>query len=236
MKQFLKTIFLVSILATRATAMPLALSSNSPAVVPRGSDADDAYHTITPHDNEKRGDDADDAYHTITPHEMEKRGDDADDAYHTITPHEMEKQNLQKQDARHYRHQHPHRQPSRPGCRGPRSRPRPRRPPDTKRKSRTSCVDVEPTIHFRDSYTVYGSDYHDDMVGKWGEHLRNQLKGCGATSDWHFEYDQTDAFQKHWDWKSWWNLPIGQHDCVQKAINAVGGDNVDCIIVKSNGL
>jgi hypothetical protein len=32
----------------------------------------------------KRGDDADDAYHTITPHS--KRGDDADDAYHTITP------------------------------------------------------------------------------------------------------------------------------------------------------
>jgi hypothetical protein len=50
----------------------------------RGDDADDAYHTITPHD--KRGDDADDAYHTITPHK--KRGDDADDAYHTITPHD----------------------------------------------------------------------------------------------------------------------------------------------------
>ncbi|KAK8108818.1 hypothetical protein PG984_014619 [Apiospora sp. TS-2023a] len=90
MNQFLKAIFLVSILATRATAMPLALSGTSPAVVPRGNDADDTYHTITPHDNGKRGDDADDTYHTITPHEMEKRGDDADDTYHTITPHEME--------------------------------------------------------------------------------------------------------------------------------------------------
>lgn len=106
-------------------------------------------------------------------------------------------------------------------------------PPPTARKSKTNCVDLEHDPRILDTYTVYGSDYHDDMVGKWGEHLKNQLKGCGVKSNWHFEYNQQDGFGKTWDWKSWWNLPIGQKICVQKAINAVGGDNVDCIVVRA---
>ncbi|KAL2014512.1 hypothetical protein VTN00DRAFT_2037 [Thermoascus crustaceus] len=71
---------LLALLVSQVAAVPISTYAGT---VKRGNDADDAYHTITPH--EKRGDDADDAYHTITPHD--KRGDDADDAYHTITPH-----------------------------------------------------------------------------------------------------------------------------------------------------
>ncbi|KAI1086708.1 hypothetical protein F5B19DRAFT_498102 [Rostrohypoxylon terebratum] len=83
--------------AAQGIAAPLA-RSNAGSLVARGDDADDTYHTITPH-NEKRGDDADDTYHTITPHE--RRGDDADDTYHTITPHENKKRGDDADDTYH---------------------------------------------------------------------------------------------------------------------------------------
>ncbi|KAK8108817.1 hypothetical protein PG984_014618 [Apiospora sp. TS-2023a] len=90
------------------------------------------------------------------------------------------------------------------------------------------CLFANGDPYFWQEYQIFGSHYHDDLVGKWGEHLRNQLKGCGATSNWHFEYKQSDG-KKEWEWKSWFSLPINTVGCVESKINIIGGNGVRCI-------
>ncbi|KAJ3476865.1 hypothetical protein NLG97_g8995 [Lecanicillium saksenae] len=85
----------LAFLAAKLNAAPVAIdevemsSPDAPGAHFRGDDADQAYHTITPHPKDHfRGDDADQVYHTITPHRKDHfRGDDADQVYHTIIPH-----------------------------------------------------------------------------------------------------------------------------------------------------
>ncbi|KAK8091927.1 hypothetical protein PG997_002288 [Apiospora hydei] len=76
---------------------------------------------------------------------------------------------------------------------------------------------------FFDAFIVRGKGFHADMLGKDGISLRNQLKGCGALTNWGFEYNKDG-----WEWKATFTQPLGQARCVGHAIQSVGGQNVQC--------
>ncbi|KAK8022369.1 hypothetical protein PG993_013136 [Apiospora rasikravindrae] len=83
---------------------------------------------------------------------------------------------------------------------------------------------------FFDAFIVRGHDFHDDMIGPDGIHLRNQLKGCGAITGWGFVYnpDKKKTKENWHDWTATFNQPLGQGRCVGHAIQSVGGQNVQC--------
>ena len=78
------------------------------------------------------------------------------------------------------------------------------------------------------SYGVQGGGF---SVGDWGEHLRNNLKGCGGTmSGWKFNYNKqiNQKGADWWEWSAEFILPIGQSRCAGHAVDAVGGKSVTC--------
>ncbi|KAK8123585.1 hypothetical protein PG999_003503 [Apiospora kogelbergensis] len=99
-------------------------------------------------------------------------------------------------------------------------------------------VDLEARSEFRaacswhkeglfDTYGVQGRGI--EGVGKWGEHLRNQLKGCGAYSSWKFEYNKNVDPKGDWyEWKANFVLPVFQFACVGQAVSVVAGRGVSC--------
>ncbi|KAK8076610.1 hypothetical protein PG994_003882 [Apiospora phragmitis] len=105
--------------------------------------------------------------------------------------------------------------PGRPGGRGPRPAAQDRQPdPDAVQRARRVPVRQ---LHGQ------GENFHPEIVGSWGEHLRNQLHGCGGTlTGWTFDY-HTRTGDDWWDWVAEFNLPYAQRKCAGHAIQAVGG-------------
>ena len=53
--------------------------------------------------------------------------------------------------------------------------------------------------------------------------MQEEIKGCGAVTDWSFSYLTNEEFQ----WKASGNLPIGTKACVGRAVISAGGSSKD---------
>ena len=57
-----------------------------------------------------------------------------------------------------------------------------------------------------------------------GSGLEMQVKGCGALTQWHFEYTPHDP---RFAWFAHGQLPIGTKACVGRAVVSAGGEGPD---------
>lgn len=74
-----------------------------------------------------------------------------------------------------------------------------------------------------DGFEVRGKDWPDSKLGANGEGLKAQLKGCGALTDWGFEWTPKDV---KYQWYAHGRLPIGTKSCVGRAVESAGGSSV----------
>ena len=71
-----------------------------------------------------------------------------------------------------------------------------------------------------DEFEVRGKNFLDAKLGANGEGLKDEIKGCGALTDWHFEWTPHD-FKYQWYAKG--HLPIGTKSCMGNAVQSAGG-------------
>ena len=70
------------------------------------------------------------------------------------------------------------------------------------------------------SFDVYGGGFASGDFGQ--SSVLTQLRGCGALTNWGFEYYQTAAADGT-EWHAWGRLPIGTRACVGRAVESAGG-------------
>jgi hypothetical protein len=71
-----------------------------------------------------------------------------------------------------------------------------------------------------DTFEVRGKNWVGNSLGANGEGLEAQIKGCGALTDWSFQWRETDPT---YQWYASGNLPIGVKNCVGRAVTTAGG-------------
>ncbi|KAL8779859.1 MAG: hypothetical protein Q9203_001407 [Teloschistes exilis] len=71
-----------------------------------------------------------------------------------------------------------------------------------------------------DKFEVRGKNFPDAKLGANGEGLKSQIKGCGALTDWHFEWTPNDV---KYQWYAHGNLPVGAKSCMGRAVVSAGG-------------
>ncbi|KAL8648496.1 MAG: hypothetical protein Q9210_004953 [Variospora velana] len=74
-----------------------------------------------------------------------------------------------------------------------------------------------------DKFELRGKNLPDSKLGKGGEGLHNEVKGCGAITKWHFEWTPDDSA---YEWYARGQLPIGTKACVGRALVSAGGSVV----------
>lgn len=65
-----------------------------------------------------------------------------------------------------------------------------------------------------------GKNFPDAKLGANGEGLKEEIAGCGAITDWGFEWTPDDV---KYQWYASGNLPIGTKSCMGKAVQSAGG-------------
>lgn len=73
-----------------------------------------------------------------------------------------------------------------------------------------------------DGFEIRGKDWPDAMLGKDGEGLKSQLKGCGALTKWGFNYTPNDV---KYQWYAHGQLPVGTVSCIGSAVKSAGGSS-----------
>ena len=73
-----------------------------------------------------------------------------------------------------------------------------------------------------DGVEVRGKNWPDAKLGANGEGLKQQLQGCGALTDWGFEWTPNDV---KYQWYAHGHLPIGTKNCVGNAVESAGGSS-----------
>ena len=79
-----------------------------------------------------------------------------------------------------------------------------------------------------DQFTVEGKAFPADKLDKNGVHgdgLKQQIRGCGALTDWNFQTLTDDP--NGMEWKATGHLPIGTIACVGRAVESAGGNSKD---------
>jgi len=71
-----------------------------------------------------------------------------------------------------------------------------------------------------DAFEVRGKNWPEAKLGKNGEGLLKELKGCGKVTD--FGFDQTPK-DPQYQWYAHGHLPIGTKACVGRAVKSAGG-------------
>lgn len=71
-----------------------------------------------------------------------------------------------------------------------------------------------------DKFELRGKNLPDSKLGKDGEGLHKEVKGCGAITKWHFEWTPGDS---KYEWYASGQLPIGTKACVGRALVSAGG-------------
>ncbi|KAL8724857.1 MAG: hypothetical protein Q9166_007711 [cf. Caloplaca sp. 2 TL-2023] len=69
-------------------------------------------------------------------------------------------------------------------------------------------------------FEIRGKNLPDAKFGKNGEGLKDEIKGCGAITKWHFEWTPDDTV---YEWYASGQLPIGTKACVGRALVSAGG-------------
>lgn len=75
---------------------------------------------------------------------------------------------------------------------------------------------------FYDEFEVRGKNWPDAKLGANGEGLKKEIEGCGALTDWGFEWTPNDV---KYQWYAHGNLPIGARHCVGDAVTTAGGSS-----------
>lgn len=75
-----------------------------------------------------------------------------------------------------------------------------------------------------DKFEVCGKNFLDAKLGADGGGLKREIKGCGALTDWQFEWTPHDV---KYQWYAHGNLPIGTKSCMGRAVMSAGGSSVD---------
>lgn len=75
-----------------------------------------------------------------------------------------------------------------------------------------------------DYFEVRGKDFDPTKFGTDGSGLKQQIQGCGALTQWHFEYTPNDP---RFAWFAHGNLPMGTKGCVGRAVVSAGGESAD---------
>ncbi|KAF2808927.1 uncharacterized protein BDZ99DRAFT_444813 [Mytilinidion resinicola] len=70
-----------------------------------------------------------------------------------------------------------------------------------------------------DGFEIRGKNWPDATFGANGEGLKKQLDGCGAVTDWGFEWTPNDV---KFQWYAHGHLPIGTKACVGRAAKSAG--------------
>lgn len=68
-------------------------------------------------------------------------------------------------------------------------------------------------------FEIRGKNWPDAKLGKNGEGLENELKGCGALTEWGFKWTPDDV---KFQWFASGHLPIGTKNCVGDAVRTAG--------------
>lgn len=90
--------------------------------------------------------------------------------------------------------------------------------PQAKKPTENSC-DVSYEF-WEDLFEVRGKNFPDAKLGADGEGLKKEIKGCGALTDWSFEWTPDDA---KYQWYARGHLPIGTKSCMGRAVQTAGG-------------
>ena len=77
------------------------------------------------------------------------------------------------------------------------------------------------------TFDVYGCGWADSDFGQDPGGVLAQLKGCGAVTNWGFEYYDTPASDGT-EWHASGRLPIGTRRCVSRAVTSSGGFSAGC--------
>jgi hypothetical protein len=83
-----------------------------------------------------------------------------------------------------------------------------------------SC-DVSYEVLF-DKFEIRGKAWDDNELGRNGEGLLKQVGGCGAVTDWSFEWTPNDV---KYEWYASGHLPIGTKACVGRTIKTADPGN-----------
>ncbi|KAL8701120.1 MAG: hypothetical protein Q9201_005085 [Fulgogasparrea decipioides] len=90
--------------------------------------------------------------------------------------------------------------------------------PTAKKPTEDSC-DVSYKF-ILDKFEVRGKNFPDAKLGANGGGLKHEIEGCGALTDWHFEWTPRDV---KYQWYAHGNLPIGTKSCMGNAVKSAGG-------------
>jgi len=71
-----------------------------------------------------------------------------------------------------------------------------------------------------DTFEVRGKNFADARLGANGEGLKKEIKGCGALTDWHFNWTPKDV---RYQWYASGTLPVGTKSCMGRAVRSAGG-------------
>ncbi|KAL9600250.1 MAG: hypothetical protein Q9219_003294 [cf. Caloplaca sp. 3 TL-2023] len=71
-----------------------------------------------------------------------------------------------------------------------------------------------------DKFELRGKNVPDAILGANGEGLKQEVKGCGALTGWHFDWTPDDS---KYEWYAHGQLPIGTKACVGRALVSAGG-------------
>lgn len=74
-----------------------------------------------------------------------------------------------------------------------------------------------------DSFEIRGKNFPDAKLGKDGAGLLAQLRGCGAVTEWGFDWTPNDV---KFQWYAHGHLPIGTKACVGRAVESAGGTSL----------
>ncbi|KAI9890971.1 MAG: hypothetical protein M1814_003472 [Vezdaea aestivalis] len=69
-------------------------------------------------------------------------------------------------------------------------------------------------------FEVRGKNFPDARLGADGGGLKSQIQGCGALTEWHFEWTPKDV---KYQWYAKGHLPIGTKACMGRAVLSAGG-------------
>ncbi|KAL8991150.1 MAG: hypothetical protein Q9169_007934, partial [Polycauliona sp. 2 TL-2023] len=69
-------------------------------------------------------------------------------------------------------------------------------------------------------FEIRGKNFPDAELGKGGEGLKGEIKGCGPLTEWEFEWTPDDV---KYQWYATGRLPIGTKSCVGAATQTAGG-------------
>ena len=92
--------------------------------------------------------------------------------------------------------------------------------PTAKKPDEDSC-DVSYKF-FLDTFEVRGKNFPDAKLGADGGGLKDEIKGCGALTEWSFKWTPNDV---KYQWYAKGRLPIGTKSCMGRAVQSAGGSS-----------